>query len=218
MQGKSNVLSVIVIGCGTVALSIGIVQYIEPVGNRHAVELEQIVVAASDINIGETLDAQNLKLEKWPADRVPEGAVRDLEEVEHQYPRTRLYAGEPIVQVNLMDSRNGGFRPRWRRDRVVAIKVPAESLGSDLVHPGDRVEISLVVPGTATKTILHNVKVFGVESQTERRKDAEGSLSNTRTVSLLIRPEQAETLMLASELGELRVGLPDHTVASERLK
>jgi pilus assembly protein CpaB len=82
-----------------------------------------------------------------------------------------------------------------------------------LVQPGDRVDLVVYlrktseVPNTATKTILRDVNVFAVDAQTERKMDANGQQRKVRTVSLLVRPEQAETVMLASELGQLYLTL-----------
>jgi pilus assembly protein CpaB len=207
------ILFVIAVGCGLVA-SIGVSQYMET-GTGAAVPTDKIFVAVSDINIGEKLDAQNVKLEEWPRDKVPEGAIRTLEELGERFPRTRLYAGEPILQAKLMDSREGtspaltipkGFR-------VVSVKVTVESSVSGLVQPGDRVDLLVFlrksgeVPETGTKTILRDVNVFSVDGETQRSVDADGEARNLRTVSLLVKPDQAESVQLASELGQLSLSL-----------
>lgn len=178
----------------------------------------------TDINIGEKLDATNVKLEEWPKDRVPEGAIMDLADLEEQYPRTRLYAGEPILVAKLMDSRDRGSKALTipKGFRVVSVKVSVESSVSGLVQPGDRVDLLVFlrksgeVPETGTKTILRDVNVFSVDGETERSIDAEGQTRNVRTVSLLVSPVQAESVMLASELGQLYLTLrsPDDPTES----
>lgn len=225
MRAKTMILFVIAVGCGLIA-SIGVSQYLETAsGNaKGAVETVSIFVAVADINIGEKLDAQNVKLDEWPRDRMPAGAILDLEQLEGRFPRTRLYAGEPILVAKLMDSNDGskavdipeGFR-------VVSVKVSVESVVGGLVQPGDRVDLlvflrkSSEVPDTGTRTILRDVNVFAVDAETERRVDDEGHSLAVRTVSLLVKPEQAETVMLASELGQLKLSLrrPDDPLAQE---
>jgi len=224
MRPKTMILFVIAVGCGLVA-SIGVSQYLENNGGGGPqVTTEKIFVAATNINIGEQLDAQNVRLEEWPKDRVPEGAVLTLEELEERYPRTRLYAGEPILQAKLMDSRDRGSEAHTIPEgyRVVSVKVSVESSVSGLVQPGDRVDLVVFlrksgeVPETGTKTILRDVNVFSVDGETERSVDEDGQARNVRTVSLLVKPDQAETVMLASELGRLFLTLrrPDDTTES----
>lgn len=210
MRAKSLVLFVIAVGCG-LAASIGVSQYMENAGGDVAqTETDKILVAMTDINIGEKLDALTVKLEEWPKDRVPEGAVYSLEEVEGKYPRTRLYSGEPILLAKMMDSNKGSPTVTIPKGfRVVSVKVSDDTAGGGLIQPGDRVDVLVLlrksgeVPETGTRTILKDVNVFSVDGATERAVDEDGSARALSTVSLLLKPRQAESVMLASELGRL---------------
>jgi pilus assembly protein CpaB len=57
--------------------------------------------------------------------------------------------------------------------------------------------------GTETKTILQNIQVLS--AGTDIQKDAEGKPQQVQVVNLLVTPEQAQTLSLAST--ELRIQL-----------
>lgn len=215
MRPKTMILFVIAVGCGLVA-SIGVSQYMADNNGGATIDTEKIFVAVTNIPIGEALSAQNVKLEEWPRDRVPEGAVRTFEELEDRFPRNRLYAGEPILGAKLMSSRDRGNTAMTIPEgfRVASVKVSVESSVSGLVQPGDRVDLvvflrkSAEVPETGTKTILRDVNVFSVDGETERISDEDtGQARNVRTVSLLVRPEQANKLLLASELGQLYLSL-----------
>ena len=167
----------------------GVSQYLERASGNStgAVETTKIFVAMNDINIGTKLDAQNVRPEEWPKDRVPDGAITTLEELADRFPRTRLYAGEPILQAKLMDSNDGsksvdipeGFR-------VVSVRVSMESSVSGLVQPGDRVDLvvflrkSADIPETGTRTILRDVNVFAVDAETERNVDSNGVARSLR--------------------------------------
>jgi pilus assembly protein CpaB len=221
MRAKSLVLFVIAVGCG-LAASIGVSQYMENAGGSAAqVESAKILVAMVDINIGEKLDARTVKLEEWPKDRVPEGAVYELTEVEGQFPRTRMYAGEPILQAKLMGANNSNATQTIPKGfRVVSIKASVENAGGGLIQPGDRVDVlvllrkSAEVPETGARTILRDVNVFSVDGATERSVDEDGRARTLSTVSLLLKPRQAESAMLASELGRMFLTLrrPDDDV------
>src|SRR5688572_9473452 len=97
MKSKSLILIVIACGCGLVA-SIGISQVMDR-GGAPAPDTTQILVALNDVNINDKLDAQNVRLEDWPKDRVPEGSFAKLEDVKDQFTRARLYKGEPIIKA-----------------------------------------------------------------------------------------------------------------------
>jgi pilus assembly protein CpaB len=129
MRPKTLILFFVAIGCGLIA-SIGVSQYMEKARANSGIPLEtlKVFVAAVEINIGEKLDDKNIKLEEWPKDRVPEGAVANLKELEGKYPRTRLYKGEPILAAKLSDSVDGNIPQRIPEGfRVVTVKVNAES-------------------------------------------------------------------------------------------
>jgi pilus assembly protein CpaB len=210
MRAKSLILFVIAVGCG-LAASIGVSQYMETAGGDGVeTETQKILVAMTEINIGETLDAQTVKLEEWPKDRVPVGAVYELEEVEGKYPRTRMYVGEPILVAKLMDSnKNSPTVTIPKGYRAVSIKVSADTAGAGLIQPGDRVDVLVLlrksseIPETGTRTILREVNVFSVDGATERSVDDDGHSRTLSTVSLLLKPRQAESVTLAHEMGNL---------------
>ena len=48
------------------------------------------------------MTSQVLKLEQWPKDKIPAGAISRIEDVEGRRARTKLYAGEPILEHKLL--------------------------------------------------------------------------------------------------------------------
>lgn len=203
--------------CGLVA-SIGVSQVLERNSNNKGGDtpMGELFVAVADIDIGAKLDATNVKLDKWPKDRVPEGAIRKLDDLKDKYPRVRLYAGEPILVAKLMDSSSGVDTSAKIPDgyRVVSVKVTMDEVVSGLVKPGDRVDVIAFVKKTQeinktmAQTILKDVRVFAINAETERSTDASsGDQVIAKTVSLLVKPNQVESVMLAAELGKLRLSL-----------
>jgi pilus assembly protein CpaB len=145
-----------------------------------------------------------------------------LEKLEGRFPRQRLYAGEPILTAKLMDS-NGdvGSLKIPEGYRAVSIKVTIDTSVSGLVLPGDRVDIiaflrkSGDIPKTMTRAILRDVRVFAVNAETERSFDAGGKETAAKTISVLVKHTQVESLMLAHEMGNLRLSLRRPNDASE---
>ena len=215
MRAKSMILIVIALGCGLIA-SIGISQVME----RRSDDGPQVVttpvlVASTDIDIGEAFTAENVTLEQWPNDRVPPQAISDIKQLEGRYPRMRMYSGEAILTAKLLTGDLGSPSTTIPAGyRVASVKVSVDTAVSGLVLPGDRVDIiaflkqSSEVPRTLTRTILRDVRVFAVDSKTERELDPEGNPAGmAKTVSVLVKRDQIEPLMLALELGKLRLSL-----------
>ncbi len=226
MRPKSIILIIIALGCGLVA-SIGISQVLEqqtaaPVPQ---VEMENIFVALEDIDINEPITPEMIKLEPWPADKIPEGAIRELENVENRRPRSRLFTGEVILEGKLFgsDEDQGASKLIPKGYRVHSVRVTAESSASGLILPGDRVDVLVYLQVVnqnnrsqkkqMTRTILTNCRVFAVNEQIHRETDAQGNTIAAKTVSLLVTPKQAEILVLASKLGSLSLSLrpPDES-------
>ncbi|HTN76042.1 MAG TPA: Flp pilus assembly protein CpaB [Pirellulaceae bacterium] len=216
MRAKSMILLLIAGVCGLVA-SIGISQVLDRNKGTapQEVEMGELFVAITDIDIGAKLDATNVKLDKWPKDRIPEGAINKLEELGDRFPRVRLYAGEPILVAKLMDAKDGVDRAAKIPEgyRVVSVKVTMDEVVSGLVQPGDRVDVVLFlrkgdgIAKTMSHTFLKDVRVFALNSETERATDAKDGETVAKTVSLLVKPDQVESVMLAAELGKLRLSL-----------
>ncbi|MEN0111805.1 MAG: Flp pilus assembly protein CpaB, partial [Planctomycetota bacterium] len=202
------------LGCG-LAASIGISQVMDARSGGPAVALETtpIYVALFNINLNDPIDASMVALEEWPADKVPEGAIASLEELEGRRPRTTVIAGTPILEAQLlavgeMADPVGNIPDGYR---LSTISVDAEKSAAGLLSPGDRVDVQLFmaanarngVPEAVTKVILENIRVFAVEQAVQRAAEGDDAKTIPKTVSLLVKPEQASTIDLAQNLGEL---------------
>ncbi len=214
MRAKSLVLIMIALGCGLVA-SIAISQVMERGANsgNGKVETVPIYVATTDIDMNEQLTAENVRMEEWPKSKIPEGAITSLEDVTEQFARTRLYEGEPIVTRKLADGISGPAIKIPPGCRVCSLTVRMDTAVSYLVKPGDRVDIfgyfkaGRDIPKTGTQEILRNVRVFAINSETEQGVAEDGKAIIAKTVSVLVQQEQVARLMLAAELGNLRLVL-----------
>src|SRR5262245_5429554 len=212
MRPKSLLLLVLALGCGLVA-SIGISQVLEKNGKPAAVETAQIYVAKHNINLGDPIDANMLSLEEWPKDKVPRGAISNLEELQGRRPRTAIIEGEPILEAKLLAPGQiaDPIRSIPKGYRWKTIAVDAEKSAAGLLGPGDRVDVQLFVRKDArsgieqakSKVILQNIRVFAVDQTVQRSPDGGDERTIAKTVSLLLTPEQASKLTLAENLGEV---------------
>src|SRR6478672_9917352 len=138
MRMKSLILIFIALGCGLVA-SIGISQ----VMNRDtgpSLEMDQVLVALADIDIGSKLDAQNVKLEDWPKAKIPEGAVRKLEDVKDKFANARFFKGEPLHVNKISDTLTNIANKVPAGYRAMPVKVDEDTVMKG-ISPGDRVDV-----------------------------------------------------------------------------
>ena len=179
-------------------------------------ESDSVFVALEDIALGDILEPQLLRLEQWPKDKVPEGALTKIEDVEGRRTRTKLYAGEPILDKKLYpkgdigSSRSGAIPEGYR---VIPVRVDSVTGAHGMILPGDRVDVSLYVAKSRVNyvgesgvyTILQDIKVFACNDVSELdAEDGGGSKSiKAQTISLLVTPLQAKKVILAGELGKV---------------
>jgi len=225
MRTKSLVLLVLALGCGLVA-SIGISQIIEQNKNAPAAtETEAILVAMKPITAQEQLKADSIKLEQWPKNLVPKGALTKIEEIEGRRVKHSLSPGEPILQNKLVGEQDK--RPTIEVPpgyRLKAVHADAVSAVGNLIQPGDRVDVLVYLKNfkggaqmQATSTILQDIKVFAVNDQWRANEESGNDSIAAKNVTLLLTPEQAERLTLASELGKVSLVLrsPDDNLKTE---
>jgi pilus assembly protein CpaB len=125
----------------------------------------------------------------------------------------KLYAGEPILASKLLGSEEmtGAAKDIPPGYRVAHVKVDPVTGSSNLILPGDRVDVlvfrnpSSDLNATAAKIVLQDIKVFAVDTQTETQfvatKDEQTEPMTAKTISLLVTPQQAVILHAASEIG-----------------
>jgi pilus assembly protein CpaB len=182
-------------------------------------------VALEDIEMGKPISVEVIKLEDWPKGKSPAGALSQLEDVEGRAPRTKIFAGEPILDFKLLtkgEMGDGADIMIPKDYRVVPVKVDEVSGGASMILPGNRVDIYLHVKKSSefqesmVKQILQNVKVFAVGDTWSRTIDDEKTI-RAKTVSLLLRPAQAMKVTLAAETGKISLVLrsPEDALASE---
>jgi pilus assembly protein CpaB len=227
MRPKSLLLLALALGCGLVA-SIGISQVMDRNGNSHAkLETTSIYVARHNINVGDAIDEKMVSLEEWPKGKVPHGAISSLEALQGRRPRAAIIEGEPILEGKLLEKGQMAdpIRAIAKGMRLYTIKVDAQKSAAGLLGPGDRVDVQLFVhkdqrngiDTAKSKIILQNIRVFAVDSTVQRSADGSEDHGVAKTISLLLKPEQASKLALAAQIGDISL-IPrnpdDETTAS----
>jgi pilus assembly protein CpaB len=174
----------------------------------------RVVAAATDIKIGTVLSAPDLTTVQIQG-TVPKNAILDAKNAIGRGVTSPLYAGEPILDNRLAPLGSGGGLAATIKDgmRAIAVRVDQVVGVAGFVLPGMRVDVlvSGVPPSAAqgtgnntqVRTVLQNIEVLS--AGTDIQKDAEGKPQQVQVVNLLVTPEQAQVLALASN--ETRIQL-----------
>ena len=175
----------------------------------------QVIVAASDIPLGSVLRDSDLGTVEIEG-ALPEGAITDRQKAVGRGVTSNLYKGEPILDSRLAAPGAGGglaatIPPGMR---ACAIKVDDVVGVAGFVTPGMHVDVLISgnppnAPnpnqGPEVKTLLQNLEVLS--AGTNIQKDAEGKAQQVQVVNLLVTPEQAEDLSLASTQAHVQLVL-----------
>ena len=190
---------------------------------KAATTVSRIVLAQRDLEVGTVLKEEDVHLADWPG-VVPTGAASKTTDIVGRGVITPIFAREPVIESRLAAKGAGGGLAAMIPPgmRAVAIRVNEVVGVAGFVVPGMRVDvlISGVKPGgdaglgTMTKTLLQNLEVLSAGQ--DFKKDAEGKPVIVQVVNLLVTPEQAEQLSLASSQTTIQLVLRnplDHDVA-----
>jgi pilus assembly protein CpaB len=171
--------------------------------------IKEVAVAAANINLGEALTSQHIKLISWPKDSLPNGTLGTVAEAEGRVALTSIVVGEPLLDAKLAPKlAGGGILPMLVPEnlRGVTIKVDDAVRESGFVSPNSRVDVVVSIAereGSAERTgkvILQNVPVLAAGQSVEMRGNKPVPVT---TVTLALTPEQAERLALAQTEGRL---------------
>lgn len=205
---------------------------LSPKTKKEADVSNQVLVANRQILTGEVLKPEDVRWEPWPAGGMFQGVIKheeypdkDHEPDIYQKPlRRKLESGEPITfQAMVPDVKAGNnflaatISPGMR---AVGMPVSAVSAAGGFVAPGDHVDVILsyqtALPDQlqdvgrnmfgryASQTVLSDVKVLAVD---QNFKDEKREAKIARVVTLEVSKEDAETLALAAQLGDLSLAL-----------
>ena len=175
---------------------------------------QAVVVAAADLSLGAELKNEDLQVLSFPAGQAPEGAFAKPQDILGRGLIVPIVKNEPILEAKLAPKEAGfGLPPVIPEGmRAVSVRVNEVVGVAGYVLPGTRVDVVATAspgnqPGDVTsKVVLANVQVLTAGTRLEQdQKD--GKPVQVNVVTLLVTPEQAERLALASNEGKIQLAL-----------
>ena len=173
----------------------------------------QIVLASKDLQLGALISEGDVRLADWSGP-TPKGTATTIESALNRGVITAIYEGEPVVETRLAPRGAGAGMAATIPVgmRAVAVRVNEVVGVAGFVVPGMRVDVLVSgnppnagSAGTMTRTVLQNIEVLSAGQKIE--KNAQGTPESVSVVNLLVTPEQAETLSLASNQTQIQLVL-----------
>jgi len=193
----------------------------EPVAQLQTVD---VLVAKSDIGLGQTVTPEDMLWQTWPAATASNTFIRRNQrpdaatQIAGSIARSPFVAGEPIREPKLVKGNGSGFMAAILPAgmRAISTEISPETGAGGFILPNDRVDVILSKReknvGSSggpdiinSEVILPNVRVLAID-QAPKEKDGQNAVVG-KTVTLELRPEQAETLARARQTGTLALAL-----------
>jgi len=172
----------------------------------------QIVVAALPVQVGAQLTEADVRVTSWPKANPIDGMFHNVSEVIGRGVLYPMLPNEPVLATKLAAEGSGAGLMSTIPEgmRVMGVKVNDVIGVSGFVVPGSRVDVILSGSPTSgnvemSKIFLENIKVISAGQNVTN--DDNGRPMNVQTVNLLVTPEQAEALALASVDGRIQLAL-----------
>jgi pilus assembly protein CpaB len=217
----------------TIALSAGgVAAYLargsdnKPLPAEPVVQLQtvDVLVAKSDIGLGQSVTADDLQWQTWPAATASNNFIRRNErpdattQIVGSIARAPFIAGEPIREPKLVKANGSGFMAAILPTgmRAVSTEISPETGAGGFILPNDRVDVILSrrvknpdrtdsTDIVVSEIILSNVRVLAID-QAPKEKDGQSAVVG-KTVTLELKPEQTATLAAARQSGTLSLAL-----------
>jgi pilus assembly protein CpaB len=203
---------------GALALALGafvslfVFKNLQAKNGQNSIAGVDVVVAANDIQVGAKVEEHDVRLAKFPAVDLPQGAYGKRSQVLGRGVVVPIAKGEFILPTKLAPENAGSGLPSLIPPgmRAVSVRVNEVVSVAGFVTPGTRVDVLLTgtpVGGTEpqTTTVLQNVAVIAAGHTLER--SVTGDAQSTPVITLLVSPDDAQRLTLASSEGHIQLAL-----------
>lgn len=171
-----------------------------------------VVVASADIQVGSKISEPDVRLARFPVSNLPAGVFTKRSQVLGRGVVVPIAKGEFVLPPKLAAENAGSGLPSLIPPgmRAVSVRVNEVVSVAGFVTPGTRVDVLLTGTPTGsteqqTTTVLQNVAVIASGHTLERTSN--GEAQNTPVITLLVSPDDAQRLTLASAEGRIQLSL-----------
>jgi pilus assembly protein CpaB len=171
-----------------------------------------VVIATGDIPVGAKIEDKDVKVVRFPSGDLPPSCFHQKSSVVGRGVVLPIAKGEFVLPLKLAGENAGFGLPSLIPPgmRAVSVRVNEVVSVAGFVLPGTRVDVLLTGnPSGAseqqTTTVLENVAVIATGQRLER--NSAGDPQMTPVITLLVSPDDAQKLTLASTQGRIQLAL-----------
>lgn len=171
-----------------------------------------VIVAANDLQVGTKLQDGDVRTVKAPASMLPPNYYASKSKLIGRGVILPVKQGEFILPSKLAPLEGGSGLPSLipAGMRAVSVRVNEVVAVAGFVVPGTRVDVLLTGNPSGgneaqTTTVLENVAVIAAGQKLER--NGAGEPQSTPVITLLVSPDDAQKLTLASSQGHIQLAL-----------
>jgi len=170
----------------------------------------KVVAAAKPLSAGTPITADSVALIDWPANMPVAGSFTKVEDVVGRSVIYPIEEHQPIIDHDVAQAGSGiGLTVKIPEGmRAVSVRSNDVVGVAGFLYPGSHVDVLVTTkPNTdtglpVTQTILPNVEVLTAGQRIE--PDPTGKPETVNVVTLLLKPEDGEKLVLASAQGQIQ--------------
>jgi pilus assembly protein CpaB len=207
------VLAIAVLAGGSLAYGTYNFMQTSPVKSVNA-PTQPVVVAAANLQLGTALAKDDLQVIQFPQGSAPEGSFSQPADILGRGLIMPLVKNEPVLAAKLASKEAGSGLPPVIPEgmRAVSVRVNEVVGVAGYVLPGNRVDVVATASptesrsDTTSKVVLSNVQVLTAGTRMEQGQD-DNKPTQVTVVTLLVNPEHAERLALASTEGKIQLAL-----------
>jgi pilus assembly protein CpaB len=171
-----------------------------------------VVAASHPLPAGALLTPADVKLVAWPERALLPGSFGKVEDVVNRGIVTPVLENEPFAEAKLAPVGAGAGLPPTITPGMRAISVRVnEVVGvAGFVTPGTHVDVFVTLKqgeGSITRVVVSNVQVLTAGTRYDQDKSKAGEAIPSSVVTLLVTPEDAERVVLASTDGQIMLAL-----------
>jgi pilus assembly protein CpaB len=171
-----------------------------------------VVIATGDIQVGAKIEDKDVKVVRFPSGDLPPSCFHQKSSVIGRGVVLPIAKGEFVLPLKLAGENAGFGLPSLIPPgmRAVSVRVNEVVSVAGFVLPGTRVDVLLTGnPSGAseqqTTTVLENVAVIATGQRLER--NSAGDPQMTPVITLLVSPDDAQKLTLATTQGRIQLAL-----------
>ena len=176
--------------------------------------LNRVAVAKVAIPLGTKIIPEQIMVVQFPPESTPDGAFDSVEKLAGRVAVMNIAPREPITEARLAPEGTAGGLSAVIPEgyRAMTVKVDDVVGISGFVMPGTLVDVVVVIDPAEkagmqdpiSKIVLQNIKVLANGQNIDKPAD-QREANSVKAVTLLVTPEQAEKLALASSEGKLQL-------------